>query len=229
MDFLLEVGLEEIPARFLQPAMEQLTKRFAEALTEARLGAKEKLQMETFSTPRRLVLIAYGLPQRQQDLEEVLLGPKVEVAFDKGGKPTKACLGFAKSRNVDVESLERISTPKGEVLGINRTIKGKPTPEVLGELACRILSQLSFPKTMRWGQGEHKFARPVHWIVALLDNQVLDFEFASVRSTRISRGHRITQPEPFEVTHIGDFVSQLAQRDVVLDPKQRLSLISKGC
>ncbi|HSA24535.1 MAG TPA: glycine--tRNA ligase subunit beta, partial [Myxococcota bacterium] len=130
MEFLLEVGCEEIPARFLPPALEGLAGGFRAGLEAARLAGPE-LEVHSLGTPRRLVLRARGLPASQPDLDEEIAGPKVAVAYDRDGKPTATCLGFAKSRGVDVSALVRIDTPKGEVVAVRRRVAGRPTGEVL--------------------------------------------------------------------------------------------------
>ena len=228
MEFLLEVGCEEIPARFVPPALEELSKHLSEGIKEGRLDSKD-LGMTSLGTPRRLCLLIKGLPERQEDLDEEVLGPKVEVAYDKAGQPTKACLGFARSRKVDVADLRKVETDKGQVVAVRRQIEGLPTSEVLGALAQAALKKLGFPKTMRWADGEHAFVRPVHWIVALLDNEVLSFDFAGVTSGRLTRGHRFTHPEAFEIKSAGDFVAALKERDVWVEaPLRRKALMTRA-
>jgi glycyl-tRNA synthetase beta chain len=225
MDFLLEVGCEEIPARFITPVLSEMGVRFQKALIDNRLSADDPPVIETFGTPRRLVLSAKALPDRQSDLDEELLGPRVEAAFDAEGKPTKACQGFARSKGVEVDQLLRIQGAKGEVVGIRRRIEGQSTEGVLGPLVEGMLAKLSFPKTMRWGDGKHLFARPVHWLLALLDDKMVELEFAGIRSGRKSRGHRFSHPQSFEVKAPLDYFEHLKKCDVLLDPKARKSLV----
>ena len=225
MDFLLEVGCEEIPARFITPVLSEMGVRFHKALIDNRLSADDPPQIETFGTPRRLVLSVQALPDRQADLDEELLGPKVEAAFDADGKPTKACQGFARSKGVEVDQLLRIQAAKGEVVGIRRQIEGQSTERVLGPLVEGMLSKLSFPKTMRWGEGKHLFARPVHWVLAMLDDKLVELEFAGIHSDRKSRGHRFSHPQSFEVTGPLDYFERLKKHGVLLDPKARKALV----
>ena len=154
MDFLLEVGCEEIPARFVPGALEDLSKHIKAGLQDGRLRC-EQTELRSMGTPRRLGLLVHHIAERQADLDEEVLGPKVEVAYDEQGLPTKACMGFARSRGVAVEDLERIETSKGEVVGLRRHIEGEKAEEVLGELLKGALAKLAFPKTMRWGPGDH--------------------------------------------------------------------------
>jgi glycyl-tRNA synthetase beta chain len=223
MNLLIEIGCEEIPARFIPPGLQALSDGLGKLLTGARLNDADSLQIKTLGTPRRLALIAEGLPERQPDLEEQILGPKVEVAFDADGKPSKACLGFAKSKGADPAELLKIDTPKGKVVAIKRQISGNPTSDVLPDLLKQLLAGLSFPKTMRWGNGEHSFARPLHWILALLDTQVVDFEFAGVQADKYSRGHRFVAPETFEVPDPGSYIELLEEHQVYVEPERRRS------
>ena len=207
MKFLLEIGCEEIPARFIPPALAALEEGFKKRLGEVRLA--DSLEVRCMGTPRRLVLSASPVKAKQDDLDEELLGPRVEAAFDKAGKPTKACLGFARSKGVEVGDLLKIDSDKGQVVAVRRKVKGKPAAEVLPELLVDLLGSLPFQKTMRWGEGKHLFARPVHWILALLDDQLLPFSFAGIDSGNQSRGHRFTFPKPFEVKKIASYESDL--------------------
>jgi glycyl-tRNA synthetase beta chain len=227
VELLLEVGCEEIPARFIPPACAALEKGFKKRLADARLDG-DGLIVRSMGTPRRLVLLASNLQERQEDLDEQVSGPRVEVAFDWEGNPTKACLGFAKSKGVDLADLLRIDTEKGKVVAIRRSIRGQAAQEVLPGLLADLLGCLPFEKTMRWGDGEHLFVRPVHWILARLDGEVLPFSFAGVESGRQSRGHRFTAPEPFEVESIGSYPQALLKRDVVVDPQSRRQLLMEA-
>lgn len=227
MELLLEVGCEEIPARFIPPACAALEKGFKKRLADARLddGAAA---VRSMGTPRRMVLLASNLQDRQEDLDEQVLGPRVELAFDQEGKPTKACIGFAKSKGVEVADLLKVDSDKGKVVAVQRSIPGREAREVLTGLIVDLLGSLHFEKTMRWGDTEHLFARPVHWILALLDGEVLPFSFAGVKSGRKSRGHRFTAPEPFEVESIGSYQQALLKRDVVVDPQARRQLLMEA-
>jgi glycyl-tRNA synthetase beta chain len=147
------------------------------------------------------------------------------VAFDAEGKATKACLGFARSRQVPVEDLIRITTTKGQVVGLRRKLKGQACKDVLPEVVVEALEGLKFPKTMRWGEGIFQFARPVHWIVCLLDDNVLALKFLGISSDRYSRGHRFSHPDAFFVDSMASFPSQLKARDVLVHPETRKALI----
>ncbi len=228
MDFLLEVGCEEIPARFLPPALQALAEGFTEALAASRLVSGPAAHVRTMGTPRRLALLASGLPEQQSDVDEEIIGPKVELAYDADHKPTPACLGFMKSKGLTPDSLTQLDTPRGKCIGVRRRIQGKPTSQVLPQVLHNLLAETAFPKTMRWGQGENAFVRPVHWLVALLDTEIVSFEFAGAKSDRRSRGHRFAASAEFDVPHPGAYVDLLREVHVLIDPEERRRLIAEG-
>ncbi len=190
---LLEVGTEELPARFVQPARLQLEQALQGMLREERLAPAS---VRSWATPRRLAVLAEGVPGRQPDAERVVRGPAAHVAFDSAGRPTAAAVGFARSQGVPVEALERRSTGSGEYVFARRVVQGRAAGEVLVEAVPRLLASLSFPKTMRWARYDLRFARPIRWVVALLDEDVIPFEVAGVRAGRLTFGHRQLSPGP---------------------------------
>ncbi|GAB6062876.1 glycine--tRNA ligase subunit beta [Deferrisoma palaeochoriense] len=224
-EFLLEVGTEEIPAGFLPPARAQLAEAARKGLEAARIGFGE---VRALGTPRRLVLHVTGVAERQADAVEEKVGPPVSAAFDAEGRPTRAAEGFARSNGVAVEDLLRVETEKGWYVAVRRELKGRPTAEVLAELVPGWLTGLHFPKTMRWGAGEMAFARPVHWVVALFGDEVVEFEFAGVRSGRQSRGHRFHHPDAVDVMDAEDYFRKMRDAWVVVDPAERRELIREG-
>jgi len=215
---LLEVGTEELPARFVEPARAQLEGVLRAELDRERLPARE---LRTWATPRRLAVLASGVPDRQPDTEQEVRGPAVHVAFDRQGRPTAAAVGFARSQGVSVESLERRSTPAGEYVFARRAVRGQPALEVLRELLPRAITSLTFPKTMRWAGYDVRFARPVRWIVALLDDRVVPFELAGVRSGRLTYGHRHLSPGPHELAHAEEYEPVLRRAYVLADREAR--------
>lgn len=228
MDFLLEVGCEEIPARFIEPALRAMRAGFSRRIDDARLASADGIDQRALGTPRRLALLVKGLPERQADLDQRLIGPKVEAAYDADGQPTRACLGFAKSKGIEPGKLSVFETPSGRAVGIQRRVTGKPTAEILPELLSDLLGSLSFPKTMRWGDGSCRFVRPVHWVVALLDDQVVPFRFMGVSSGRRSRGHRFASPEEFEIESPASYEKQLAERQVTVDQEKRRAALRQA-
>lgn len=217
-EFLLEIGTEEIPAGFMASAIPSLKDLMGNALDSARI-AFEKI--EVFATPRRLILQALNVAPTQTSVEIEKTGPPVNSAYDDKGNPTKAAIGFARSQGVDVADLYVVKSGKGEQVAVRKTETGRPTPEVLGETIPVILEKISFPKTMRWMDQEVRFARPIHWIVALYDGKVIPFGFGNIQSGDMSRGHRFTHPEPFQVASLDDLRNALHAQGVLIDPAQR--------
>ena len=215
---LLEVRCEEIPARMLGRGIEQLGTRLFEELMAQRLSPSE---IETGFTPRRLVVMMNGLPTRQEDRSEQLVGPPVSAALDAEGKPTAAAAGFARKAGVDPAELERVETPRGEYLAASRTIRGRATSEILAELLPRVLTELSWPKTMRWGTREGPWVRPVHGVVALFDGEVVPFELFGVASGRQTCGHPWLGQKPFEVADAADYRRKLRRRKIEIDFARR--------
>lgn len=215
---LLEVRCEEIPARMLVPGVEQLATRLFEELMAHRLSPSE---IETGFTPRRLVVLMSGLPDRQEDRSEQLVGPPVAAALDAAGNPTAAAIGFARKAGVEPAELERVETAKGEYLAATRKIEGRPTAEILAELIPRVLAELSWPKTMRWGAGQGPWVRPVHGVVALFGGEVVPFELFGVASGRATCGHRWLAHKPFEVSDGADYRRKLRRRKIEIDFDRR--------
>ena len=187
-DFLLEIGCEEIPARMLEGAQEELRRRVGELLSRERLAASG--EVSSVDTPRRLAVLAPGIPSAQPDLTEQINGPAVSVAF-KDGQPTPAAHAFAKKAGVDVARLERVATPKGEYLSAKITKRGRNAAEILAESLPKEIASIYWPKNMYWRKPSERFVRPVRWLVAMLDDQVVPLEFDGVRAGSQSSGHRI--------------------------------------
>ncbi len=224
LNLLLEIGTEEIPARFIPGALQSLKLLTQERLNQSRLPWRE---MKTMGTPRRLALFVYGLPLSQPHKTESIIGPPKTAAFSEDGTPTKVALGFAKAKGVTVEELELIETPKGVYLGLRKTIPGFPTQDVLSELLPQIILDLPFPKFMRWGSSSIRFARPIHWIVALLGGQVVPFSLDGIVSGNQSRGHRFMAPQAIILEGVEDYLSKLRQASVIVDPRDREEILQK--
>src|ERR1035441_2483251 len=186
-DFLLEIGCEEIPARMIAAASEELRERVTAVLTRERLSGGE---VPHFDPPRRLAVMAAGIAASQADIVEQVTGPSVNVAY-KDGQPTPAAVAFAKKAGVDVAQLEKITTPKGEYIAAKVTKKGRGAAEILAENLPKELSSIYWPKNMYWHKPAERFVRPVRWLVAMLDAETIPLEFDGVRAGKTSRGHRI--------------------------------------
>jgi glycyl-tRNA synthetase beta chain len=215
--FLLEIGTEEIPDWMIPPALENLRALFEDMLKAHSLSAET---VETAATPRRLVLHAGGLPERQADTDELVFGPPQAAAF-KDGAPTGAALGFARKMGVEVSALEVQQTPKGEYLAYRRKIAGRATRDILAGALPEVVLKIYFPKTMYWtGKGGPRFIRPIRWLVALLANQVVPFEIAGVKSADVTAGHRQIGAPRLQVS-IEDYRSMLADNGVILSADVR--------
>jgi glycyl-tRNA synthetase beta chain len=190
-DFLLEIGTEEIPARMIQDASQELLKRVEDLLAKSALPHQG---IKRLDTPRRLAVSALGIPATQPDVQEQLTGPATKVAY-KDGQPTPAAHAFAKKAGVDVSQLKTVTTPKGEYLTASVTNKGRPAAQLLAELLPKEIASIYWPKNMYWRAGKpERFVRPVRWIVAMLDGEVIPLEFSGIEAGNQSRGHRILGP-----------------------------------
>jgi glycyl-tRNA synthetase beta chain len=198
-DFLLEIGCEEIPARMIDPAALELRERLQKMLERERLPAAGITQ---FDSPRRLAVLATGIPATQPDVTEQVTGPSAAIAF-KDGQPTPAAHAFAKKAGIDVSQLERITTAKGEYLSAKVTRKGRSASELLAELLPKEINSIYWPKNMYWRKPGEVFVRPVRWLVALLDREVIPLEFDGIRAGSQSRGHRVLSPNAIQIPSAG--------------------------
>jgi glycyl-tRNA synthetase beta chain len=223
-DFLLEIGLEEIPARMIDGAEAELRKRVAEVLQRESLA--QNPEVEPYSTPRRVAVLARGIAGKQADAEEQVLGPSVKVAY-KDGQPTAAAQAFARKVNVDVAQLKSVTTPKGEYLAATLTRKGRTAQEILAEALPKEINALYWAKNMYWREGKpERFVRPVRWTVSLLGDQVVPLEYAGIRAARKSRGHRLLGHD-VEVKEPASYAADLKAAGVFARRDDRLALIRK--
>ncbi|MGC2261043.1 MAG: glycine--tRNA ligase subunit beta, partial [Candidatus Sulfotelmatobacter sp.] len=186
-DFLLEIGCEEIPARMIDAASQELRDRVSALLARERLAATE---ITNFDTPRRLAVFASGIPATQPDVTEQVNGPSASIAY-KDGQPTPAAHAFAKKAGVEVSQLEKIATAKGEYLTAKVTKKGRSAAEILAENLPKEISSIYWPKNMYWRKPSERFVRPVRWLVAMLDDETIPLDLGGIRAGKTSRGHRI--------------------------------------
>jgi len=221
-DFLLEIRSEEIPANALPGTRRQLRKAAEKMLNEAGFLSSE---VEVLSTSRRLALLIHHLPLSQDDRVEEMMGPPFKVAFDKDGKPTRAAEGFAAKAGIPVEEIRRVKTDRGEYLAATVTHLGRSSTEILGQSIPLILAGLKFPKTMRWGLGNIVFVRPVHGVLALLDEDIVPMELLGIKAGRRTTGHRVHSPEEFEIAHARDYISTMEAHHVLVRPENRKTLL----
>ena len=223
-DFLLEIGCEEIPARMIDAASRELRERLNTLLLRERLepaGAISHLD-----TPRRLAVLASGIPAAQPDITERVNGPSAHVAY-KDGQPTPAAHAFAKKVGVDVGNLEKVSTPKGEYLSATVTRKGRTAAEILAETLPKEISALYWPKNMYWRKRGEVFVRPVRWLVAMLDEQVVPLELFGLAAGKTSRGHRIIASDSVAISKPSAYVEALRGAKV-LGAAEREQVIRKA-
>ena len=221
-NLLFEIGVEELPASYVDRALVALGDLFEKRLEQARLHHSG---IQTYGTPRRLAVFVYDLATRQSNLSETVIGPAVRVAFDNEGRPTKAAVAFATKVGCHVEDLTRVDTPKGVYLSGQRFEPGRATVQVLSTILAEICAAIPFRKAMRWGEGEATFGRPVRWIVALVGGEVVDVSFAGVTSSRVTYGHRFLAPDPIELPDASDYVARLREAHVIADPVERCDLM----
>ena len=221
-DLLLEIGLEEVPAKFMPPALAELKQMAETQLTEQRIGYDEVI---TYGTPRRIALVVKNIADKQQDLEEEAKGPAVKAAYDADGNPTKAALGFARGQGVDVADLYQKELNGGLYVFATKRAAGVPTAEVLPTLLPQLVCGIHFPKPMRWGYTELRYARPIRWIVALHGNQVVPFTIEDITSGKVSRGHRYLGSAQLEIPCAEDYVAVMEQDFVIVDQNRRQAMI----
>lgn len=219
-NYLLEIGTEEIPAKFMPGVLQQMKDITEKQLKERRI---EYGTIDVFGTPRRLALIINNIADKEEDLKEEVRGPSKKAAFDPAGNPTKAAQGFARSQGVDVNDLTIKDTGNGEYIYALKEIEGKVVKEILPQFSLSLINGLNFPKPMRWGSLEMRFARPIRWIISLLDNEVIDFEVAGVKAGNISRGHRFLGSEEIKIQLVTDYIKQMESNFVMVDQEKRLS------
>lgn len=226
LPLLVEIGCEEIPARFLDDAEKGFGQALHAALLEARLLPGSAPSPHGYSTPRRLVGWVGAVLERQPDREEEVLGPPVKVAFDAEGKPTRAAESFAQKNAARVKDLVRTKTPKGEYLAFKKTTAGQPARDLLPEILSGVITGLSFPKSMYWvAKSGPRFVRPIRWLLALLGEgkqaRTIPFEIAGVKAGNCTYGHRTLGKGAIRVQSFKDYAKKLRANGVEFDPQER--------
>jgi glycyl-tRNA synthetase beta chain len=224
-DFLLEIGCEEIPARMIDAASRELHDRVQKLLEQERLSPGDDISY--LATPRRLSVLATGIPAAQPDVTEQVTGPSVSAAF-KNGEPGPAAHAFAKKAGVEVSRLERVTTQKGEYLSAKITSKGKKASDVLSGPLAKEISSIYWPKSMYWRKPGERFVRPVRWLVAMLDDEVIPLEFGGVRAGNQSRGHRLLANASVTIPRAGAAYFDVLGQAKVLGREDREHQIRKA-
>lgn len=220
--FLLEIGTEEMPARFIDPALDQLKNHAGNILNNMRIKYEK---VEALGTPRRLAVLVTGLAPAQESLVQEVKGPAAKVAFNASGEPSRAALGFAKSQGVDISAL--VVKPVGPVDYVFALKKeeGRPTGEILPGIGPELINGLHFPKPMRWGSLEVRFARPVRWLLALYGSGVVEFEYAGLKSGNVTYGHRFLSSGPITLDKPEDYIEAMKSSYVLVNPRERREVI----
>ncbi len=221
MEFLLEIATEEMPSSHIKAGLAQIKEKLAKTLQESRIARRS---LETFGTSRRLVAVGDFDPQ-QEDREEMVVGPPKDIAYASDGSPTPAARGFAKSQNAQVEDLQVVATPKGEYIGLKRATRGRATGDILAEVLPGIITSLSFPKMMKWGEVNLRFSRPIRNILALWDGRILSFSIQGIRSNNTATGHKLRSPHRFRVKSFSEYRAGLKKNKVILSAEERKQLI----
>lgn len=219
---LLEIGVEELPSRFGQTTLDQIENNLSKLLKEERINFDN---IEKYATPRRLTFVIKNLADKATDLEEEVKGPAKKIAVDDDGNFTKPALGFMKSKGLDPENVYFKQLGNAEYLFGTIKQEGKHTSEVLKTIVPEAIKNVTFPKAMRWGGKNMRFARPIRWMVALLNNEVLDIDLEGIKSSNITRGHRFLGEKEFEVNSVEEYFEKLDKNFVVLDQHKRKEMI----
>ena len=219
-DLLFEIGAEEIPAGFMPNILGQLKQLAETKLNDAHLPFES---IATYGTPRRLALIVKGLADTSAEISERHKGPSASIAYDADGNATKAAIGFARGKGLDVADLV---VEDGYIYAETKTA-GVPAKDIVTEMLPQLITGLNFPKSMHWGNLDAKFVRPVRWLVALLDEEVIPVEFATVKSGNVTRGHRFLGADEITIKNAASYVDTLKENFVMVDQDARRELISK--
>lgn len=222
-DVLLEIGMEELPARFIDDAQQQLEANTHKWLKEKNIDYSS---LHTFATPRRLAIVIEGIAQEQKTTEEEVRGPQMQIAQDENNAWTKAAIGFTKGQGKTVDDIYTKTEKEKTYIYVNKVTEGEKTVGLLPALKD-VIDSLRFSQTMRWGDKSYRFPRPIRWITALYDDEVIPFEVAGVKTDKISRGHRFLGKD-IVITAPSMYESLLEKQYVIADPQKRESLILKG-
>ena len=221
---LLEIGVEELPSRFGQTTLDQIENNLSNLLKEERISFDN---IDKYATPRRLTFVIKNLADKASDLEEEVKGPAKKIAVDDEGNFTKPALGFMKSKGLDPENVYFKQLGKTEYLFGTIKQTGKETSEVLKNIIPEAIKNVTFPKAMRWGGKNMRFARPIRWMVALLNDNVLDVDLEGIKASNVTKGHRFLGEREFEVNSVEDYFEKLDKNYVIIDQHKRKEMIKE--
>ncbi|MFY9214854.1 MAG: glycine--tRNA ligase subunit beta, partial [Tissierellaceae bacterium] len=223
--YLLEIGVEELPARYVKDTIKQLRDKFSSRLDEERIMYEE---VKVYSTPRRLTAIITGLSEGQEDLSKQVKGPSKRISYDEDGNPTKALLGFVKGQKAELDDVFFVEKNGEEYVYLKVLKKGESTGTVLSRIVPEIIKSLNFPKSMRWGGKNIRFARPIRWIVSLLDDTLVAFDLEGIKVSNVTKGHRFLGSQNIEIDDVKSYIERLRENYVILDHEERKEQIKYG-
>ena len=221
-NYLLEIGVEELPSRFVNMAIEQLNEKSKKLLIENEIGFED---VKVYATPRRLSLIIEGLDEKQKDIQKEVKGPSVKIAYDDDKKPTKPLLGFMKSQNITEDDLIIKELKGTNYVFANISSIGRKSQEILAEIMPSLIRDINFPKNMRWGGKNIRFARPIRWIVSLLNMEVVPFDFERIPVGNKTKGHRFLGSSDITIDEVNNYEKLLEENYVILDQNKRREII----
>lgn len=223
--YLLEIGVEEIPARLVGDALEQLKTNTKNLLKDERINFDT---INVYSTPRRLTLIIEGLIDKQEELKEIVRGPSKKIAFEEAGNPSRALLGFMRGQGVDLGAIYVEDYNGEEYVYANLIKRGRSIEEILSENLASLIKSITFPKSMKWGGKNIRFARPIRWIVSLLDDKIIPFQLEGIPVSNITKGHRFLGSSKIVINHVDNYTQLLRDNFVILDQEERKEIIKYG-
>lgn len=220
--YLLEIGVEEIPARYVKDTIRQIREGFDTVLKKEDINYEK---MDIYSTPRRLTTIITGLDERQEDIRESVKGPSKRISFDEEGNPTKALLGFMKGQKIQLDNTFIREYNGEEYIYANILKTGKEVEEILTEKVPDIIRSITFPKSMKWGGKNIRFARPIRWIVSILEDKIVQFELEGIKVSNTTKGHRFLGSSNIVIENVDEYIEKLRENYVILDQNERKEII----
>ena len=227
LDLIFEIGTEEIPARYMPNTLVQVKNLAAAKLKEKRIGFEE---VKSYGTPRRITLYVGGIAERQEDLEELVKGPSKKAAYDENGNPSKALQGFMRGQNVALEDVFVQELSGVEYIYTKKKEKGAPTKEILKSVLPDIMTSITFPKSMKWGNKSFRFARPIRWVMPILGDELVEFDKDGILCSRNTRGHRVLSKGEIGINNVSEYFDKLRNEGfVIVDQDERREIIRRQC
>ncbi len=223
--YLLEIGMEELPAKYVENTMSQIKEKLTDLFSQEEIKFEE---IKTYSTPRRLVVLVDGLEEKQADSLVEVKGPSKDISFDEDGNPTKALLGFMRGQKVDLNSIFIKEINNVDYTHARLVKRGKELEEILKLELAKLIKSITFPKSMKWGGKDIRFARPIRWIVSILDDKIIAFDFEGIEVSNITRGHRFLGKTDIRISNIDEYFKLLEDNYVLLDGNKRMEIIKYG-